>query len=145
MMAETGLSDSMRQHWDEKGYLVLKQAIPREETAAYLDEADRVVETYTKSDPARYSRGAYTIVRTLERTSGRNSRDGDRLFSFRAGLGGVRVFADAVHTILELMDHPGHRFTTKGVIDDSAGSLILLHRCRMVRTGYHFPEPESTR
>ena len=116
-MAETGLSDSMRQHWDEKGYLVLKQAIPREETAAYLDEADRVVETYTKSDPARYSRGAYTIVRTLERTSG---LDG-------------------------LMDHPGHRFTTKGVIDDSAGSLILLHRCRMARTGYHFPEPESTR
>ena len=72
-MAETGLSDSMRQHWDEKGYLVLKQAIPREEIAAYLDEADRVFETYTKSDPARYSRGAYTILRTLERTFGLDS------------------------------------------------------------------------
>ena len=60
----------MREHWDEMGYLVLKQAIPREEAAAYLDSADRVVEEYAKSDPAKYSHGAYTIIRTLERTSG---------------------------------------------------------------------------
>ena len=69
-MAEIRLSKSMRGQWDEQGYLVLKQAIPRDEVASYLAEADRVIETYTRADPERYSSGAYTIVRTLERTSG---------------------------------------------------------------------------
>ena len=60
------LTKQMRQHWQEEGYLLLKNVLSRQEAAAYLDEADRVIAAYSGADPERY--GAYTITQTLERT-----------------------------------------------------------------------------
>ncbi len=56
----------MRQHWQEKGYLHLKNVIPREEAKTYLQAANEVIEVYENEHPRK---GVYTIIQTLERTA----------------------------------------------------------------------------
>ena len=62
------LSKSMRQHWQEQGYLHLKNVIPKEEAAGYLDAAIEVIERYERENPNAREKGVYTIIHTLFRT-----------------------------------------------------------------------------
>ncbi len=64
------LTKSQRQHWQEQGYLHLKQILPRTEAQGYLEAANTVIERYEKETPDIRQKGVYTIIRTLERTAG---------------------------------------------------------------------------
>jgi ectoine hydroxylase-related dioxygenase (phytanoyl-CoA dioxygenase family) len=68
-MSTCALTGAMRQQWQEEGFLVLKNALTRQEAADYLAEADRVVEDYRQADVDRFSKGAFTITQVLERTA----------------------------------------------------------------------------
>ena len=64
------LSKSMRQQWQEQGYLHLKNVIPKDEAAGYLDAANEVIAQYEAKYPKVREKGVYTIIQTLFRTSG---------------------------------------------------------------------------
>ena len=64
------LSKPMRQQWQEQGYLHLKNVIPRDEVAGYLEAADEVIEQYETDNPELREKGAYPICEALFRTSG---------------------------------------------------------------------------
>ena len=64
------LSKSMQQQWQKQGYLHLKNVIPRDEVAAYLEAADEVIEQYEADNPELREKGAYPISEVLFRTSG---------------------------------------------------------------------------
>ena len=64
------LSKSMRQQWQEKGYLHLKNVIPKDEAAGYLEAANEVIEKYEVENPKVRDKGVYTIIQTLFRTGG---------------------------------------------------------------------------
>ena len=40
------VSDTVLTHWREQGYLLLRQAIPRDEAAAFLAAADAAIASY---------------------------------------------------------------------------------------------------
>ena len=62
------LSKSMRQQWQEQGYLHLKNVIPKDEAAGYLEAANEVIERYEAENPKVRAKGVYTIIQTLFRT-----------------------------------------------------------------------------
>jgi hypothetical protein len=64
------LSKSMRQQWQEQGYLHLKNVIPKDEAAGYLDAANKVIAQYEAENPNVREKGVYTIIQTLFRTNG---------------------------------------------------------------------------
>ena len=64
------LSRSMRRQWQEQGYLHLKNAIPQDEVASYLDAVDKVIERYEFDNPELREKGAYPISEALFRTGG---------------------------------------------------------------------------
>ena len=64
------LSKSMRQQWQEQGYLHLKNVIPKDEAAGYLDAANEVIAKYEAKYPEVREKGVYTIIQTLFRTNG---------------------------------------------------------------------------
>ena len=68
-MSVNRLTNSQRQQWVEEGYLHLKNIIPRDEAAEYLDAANECIERYEKENPAVREKGVYTIIQSLERTS----------------------------------------------------------------------------
>ena len=68
-MPTNRLTKLQHQQWVEDGYLHLKNIIPREEAAAYLDAGNEVIEPYEKENPRVRENGYYTIIQTLERTS----------------------------------------------------------------------------
>jgi len=63
------LSKSMRQQWQEQGYLHLKNVIPKDEAAEYLDAANEVIAKYEAKYPQVLEKGVYTIIQTLFRTN----------------------------------------------------------------------------
>ena len=62
------VSKSMRQQWQEQGYLHLKNVIPKDEAAEYLDAANDVIAQYEAKYPEVLEKGVYTIIQTLFRT-----------------------------------------------------------------------------
>ena len=68
-MSTNRLTKWQHQQWVEDGYLHLKNIIPREEAAAYLDAANEVIDPYEKEKPRICEKGYYTIIQILERTS----------------------------------------------------------------------------
>ncbi|HIC00605.1 MAG: phytanoyl-CoA dioxygenase family protein [Candidatus Poribacteria bacterium] len=64
------LSKSMRQKWQDQGYLHLKNVISKDEAAGYLDAANEVIEGYEAENPKVRKGGVYTIIQTLFRTDG---------------------------------------------------------------------------
>ena len=58
------LTKSMRQHWQEQGYLHLKNAIPRDEISGYLKAADDLIAQQESTT------GSYVISQVLFRTPG---------------------------------------------------------------------------
>ena len=68
MYSDTVSAETLSQ-WREQGYVLLKQAIPRDQAAAFLAAADAVVADYEAADPARTA-GSYTIVQAIEHTAG---------------------------------------------------------------------------
>ena len=61
------VSEAVLTQWREQGYVLLKQAIPRDEAAAFLAAADATIARY---DAAHGPSGSYTIVQAIERTAG---------------------------------------------------------------------------
>ncbi len=64
------LSKSMRQQWQEQGYLHIKNAIPKGEAAGYLASANDAIARYEAENPHAREKGVYTIIQTLFRTDG---------------------------------------------------------------------------
>ena len=64
------LSESMRCQWQEQGYLHLKNAIPQDEVAGYLQAVDEVIEQYETENPGLREQGAYPIIEVLFQISG---------------------------------------------------------------------------
>lgn len=63
------ISDEVRAQWREQGYLLLEKAIPRDQAAAFLAAADRVIGEY-QAEPGFAEPGSYTIVQAIWRTAG---------------------------------------------------------------------------
>ena len=55
--------------WREQGYLLLRQAIPRDQAAAFLAAADEAIAAY-EAEPGFAHAGSYTIVQAIWRTAG---------------------------------------------------------------------------
>jgi hypothetical protein len=64
------LSESMRQQWQEQGYLHLKNAIPKDEITRYLAAADKLVARHETEKPESRDTGSYVISQTLFKTAG---------------------------------------------------------------------------
>ena len=64
------LSKSMRQQWQEQGYLHLKNVIPRDEVVGYLEAADEVIERHEADNPELREKGGYPISYVLFQTTG---------------------------------------------------------------------------
>ena len=66
------LTEEQRKHWDEQGYLVVKQVLSTEEIRTLLDAVDPVIEDYVREtdgpNAPRFGRGAFTIIQAIERT-----------------------------------------------------------------------------
>ena len=63
------VSEDVLSQWREQGYLLLKQAIPRDQAAAFLAAADEVIAAY-EAEPGGAQSGSYTIVQAIWRTAG---------------------------------------------------------------------------
>ena len=61
------VSEAVLSHWREQGYVLLKQAIPRDEAAAFLAAADAAIARY---EAAHRPDGSYTIIQAIEHTAG---------------------------------------------------------------------------
>jgi hypothetical protein len=64
------LTKTMRQQWMEEGYLHIKNVIPRDEAAGYLDVANDVIKCYEENNPKVRDKGVYTIIQAIEHTAG---------------------------------------------------------------------------
>ncbi|MCZ6678682.1 MAG: phytanoyl-CoA dioxygenase family protein [Candidatus Poribacteria bacterium] len=71
-MGTAYLTAEQRKHWNEEGYLIVKQVVSPEEIHTILKAVDTVVEGYVQEeygpDTPRFGRGAFTIIRAIERT-----------------------------------------------------------------------------
>ncbi|MCY4401521.1 MAG: phytanoyl-CoA dioxygenase family protein [Candidatus Poribacteria bacterium] len=71
-MATTYISETQQKHWQEEGYLLLKQVLSAVEIETLLNAVDTVIEEYVQLTPnlqeGRFGKGAYTIIRAIERT-----------------------------------------------------------------------------
>ena len=67
------LTEEQRKHWDEQGYLIVKQVLSPEEVRTLLEAVDPVIEDYVREtdgpDAPQFGRGAFTIIRAIERTA----------------------------------------------------------------------------
>ncbi len=71
---DTGyISDAQRKHWHEHGYLQLKHVLNPSEISTLLEAVDSVIVAYVKETQGlqgtRFGKGAYTIIRAIERTN----------------------------------------------------------------------------
>ena len=61
------LTEAERKHWDEQGYLIVKQVLSPEEIRTLLEAVDPVIEDYVREtdgpDAPQFGRGAFTIIR----------------------------------------------------------------------------------
>ena len=64
------VSEALLSQWREQGYVLLKQAIPRDQAAALLAAADTVIADYEAARPGASTEGSYIIARAIERTAG---------------------------------------------------------------------------
>ena len=62
------LTEEQREHWNEEGYLVLKQVLSPEEIRTLLNAVDPVVEDYVQEEFGGDAPRAFTIIRAIERT-----------------------------------------------------------------------------
>ncbi len=66
------LTDTQQKHWQEQGYLILKQVLSAAEIEILLAAIDPVIEDYVRQTPSlhgsRFGKGAFTIIRAIERT-----------------------------------------------------------------------------
>ena len=67
------LTEEQKQHWHDKGYLILKQVLSSTEVEEILTAVDPVIESYVQQTPklqgTRFGSGAFTIIRAIERTT----------------------------------------------------------------------------
>jgi hypothetical protein len=63
------LNDEQRQHWEDQGYLHLKNIVPREEISTCLSAVDQLLEQHEHDNPADREKGAYVISQALFRTA----------------------------------------------------------------------------
>jgi len=61
------VSDTVLTQWREQGYVLLRQAIPRDEAAAFLAAADAAIASY---EAVNHPNGSYTIIQAIEHTAG---------------------------------------------------------------------------
>jgi len=64
------LSKSMRQQWQEQGYLHLKNVLSKEEAATCLEAADTVIERFEDENPEEREKGGYPISYVLFQSAG---------------------------------------------------------------------------
>ena len=62
------LTDNMRRDWVEKGYILLKGALTRDQVAGYLSATDEVVARYRETHPEAREQDALNIIQTVERS-----------------------------------------------------------------------------
>ena len=62
------LTDNMRHNWVEKGYILLKGALTRDQVAGYLSAIDEVVAKYRETHPEARGQDALNIIQTVERS-----------------------------------------------------------------------------
>ena len=62
------LTDNMRRDWVEKGYILLKGALTRDQVAGYLSATDEVVAKYRETHPEACEQDALNIIQTVERS-----------------------------------------------------------------------------
>ncbi|MBI1924252.1 phytanoyl-CoA dioxygenase family protein [Candidatus Poribacteria bacterium] len=68
------LTEEQREHWNEEGYLVLKQVLSPDEVRTLVKAVDTVVEAYVQEKygaeggVSRLGKGAFTIIRAIEQT-----------------------------------------------------------------------------
>ena len=67
--AAGAVSEDSLVQWREQGYLLLRQAIPRDQAAAFLAAADEAIAAY-EAEPGFAHAGSYTIVQAIWRTAG---------------------------------------------------------------------------
>lgn len=63
------LNDEQRQHWEDQGYLHLKNIVPRDEIATCLNTVDQLLEQHEHDNPATIAEYLNTI-RSLDSVSG---------------------------------------------------------------------------
>lgn len=72
-MVSSYLSEIQQKHWQEEGYLLLKQVLSPAEIETILNAVDMVIEEYVQQTPnlqeSRLGKGAFTIIRAIERTN----------------------------------------------------------------------------
>jgi hypothetical protein len=62
------LTDEMRRHWREEGYILLKGALTKEQASSYLSAADEVIERYRGENSGVRDKKAFTIIQTVEQS-----------------------------------------------------------------------------
>jgi len=71
------LTDTQQKHWQEQGYLLIKQVLSPTEIETLLIAVDSVIKSYVQQTPSLrgtpYGKGAYTIIRAIERTDALDS------------------------------------------------------------------------
>ena len=72
-MVSPYLTDVQRKVWQNDGFLILKNVLSAAEVETLLEAVDTVIETYVQETPSlqqgnRFGKGAYTIIRAIERT-----------------------------------------------------------------------------
>ena len=67
-MVNQYLTEKQREHWNEEGYLVLKQVLSPEEIRMLLNAVDPVIEDYVQEELGADAPRAFTIIRAIERT-----------------------------------------------------------------------------
>ena len=67
-MVNQYLTEKQREHWNEEGYLVLKQVLSPEEIRMLLKAVDPVIEDYVQEELGADAPRAFTIIRAIERT-----------------------------------------------------------------------------
>ena len=66
------LTDVQQKVWQTEGYLLIKNVLSPAEIETLLEAVDSAIETYVQETPSlqgnRFGKGAYTIIRAIERT-----------------------------------------------------------------------------
>ena len=66
------LTDVQQKEWQKEGFLIIKNVLSPEEIQVLLAAVDSAIETYVQETPSlqgtRFGKGAYTIIRAIERT-----------------------------------------------------------------------------
>ena len=66
------LTDVQQKEWQKEGFLLIKNVLSPAEIQTLLVSVDSAIETYVQETPnlqgTRFGKGAYTIIRAIERT-----------------------------------------------------------------------------